>query len=161
MKKHLAFALAICFLMIGLALNLQAQPPAKKSAKTQQMNSADSPEKVAEDLCNCVNNFLNQYHPSIRKMIEDMIEFGQEKAAENFQNTLLNLQGKEQEKAIADAQRFSQDVNEGKMDKCIKAFEARTASMTDAQKTKVMQELESSPNCKIVDDLIKIGNQDK
>lgn len=43
----------------------------------------------------------------------------------------------------------------------IKDFEAKTASMTDVQKEKVMQELESSPNCKIVDDLIKIRNKDK
>jgi len=33
--------------------------------------------------------------------------------------------------------------------------------MTDVQKEKVMQELENSPACKIVDDLIKLGNKDK
>jgi hypothetical protein len=161
MKKNFATTLAVCFLMIGLALNLQAQPPAKKAVKNQKANSADTPEKVAEDLCNCINNFLNQYHPSIRKMLEDMVEFGEAKATENFQNTLLSLQGKEQEKAIADAQRFSDDVNNGKMNKCIKAFEAKTATMTEAQQAKILQELENSPACKIVDDLIKLGNKDK
>ena len=114
MKKTLFFSLAVCFLMIGLALNLQAQPPAKKAMKTNKTKSAgDNPEKVAEDICNCVNDFFNQYHPSIRKMVEDMVEAGEEKATENFQNTLLSLQGKEQEKALADAQKFSDDVNSG------------------------------------------------
>lgn len=159
MKKILSFAL-VCFLMIGLA-TLQAQPTTKKrAAKTNNSKSSENtPQKVAEDVCNCVNSFLNQYHPSIRKMMEDMAEFGEEKATENFQNTLLSLQGKEQEKALADAKRFSDDVRAGKMDNCIKNFEASVANMTDAEKEQVLRELESSPSCKIIDDLIKIGNQ--
>ncbi|GAB4124377.1 MAG: hypothetical protein OHK0045_11540 [Raineya sp.] len=135
-------------------------PCQKKAVKTNKVKSAnDDPQKVAEEICNCVNNFFSQYHPSIKKMVEDMVEFGQEKAMENFQNTLLNLQGKEQEKAILDAQNFSKDVEEGKMDNCIKAFEARTASMNETQKAQVMKELESSPACKMVDDLMKLGQK--
>lgn len=160
MKKILSFTLTLCFLMVGLALNLQAQPPAKRAVKTNKTKSADdNPQKVAEDICNCINSFFNQYHPSIKRMIEDMVELGQEKATENFQNTLLSLQGKEQEKALADAQKFSDDVNTGKMDNCLKMFETKTTSMTDAQKEQVLKELENSPTCKIVDDLIKLGSK--
>lgn len=160
MKKTLSFSLAVCFLMIGLALNLQAQLPAKRAVKTNKTKSAgDNPQKVAEDICNCINDFFNQYHPSIKKMIEDMVELGEEKAVENFQNTLLNLQGKEQEKAVADAQKFSNDVNGGKMDACLKMFETQTVSMTDAQKEEVFKELENSPTCRIVDDLTKLGSK--
>ncbi|MFN3315981.1 MAG: hypothetical protein ACK40K_04150 [Raineya sp.] len=71
------------------------------------------------------------------------------------------MKGKEQEKAIADAQKFNEDVNNGKMDNCTKMFEEKAAKMTPAEQEQVMKELENSPSCKLVDDLIKIGNKDK
>lgn len=159
MKKTLAFVFALCFLWIGLA-DVFAQAPNKRAASNNKNKSAgDTPQKVAEEICNCVNNFFNQYHPSIKKLVEDMVEFGQEKAMENFQNTLINLQGKEQEKAIADAQKFSKDADEGKMDHCLKMFETKAATMTEAQQQQVLRELENSPTCKLIDDLIKLGNK--
>jgi len=161
MKKKLSLVFAICSLMLGSVLNLQAQLPAKRTVKTNNdtKSAGDSPQKVAEDICNCVNNFFNQYHPTIKKMIEDMVELGEEKATEKFQNIVLSLQGKEQEKAIADAQKFSSEVNAGKMDNCLKMFQTRTTSMSDAQKEQILRELEISPACKMVDDLIRLGSK--
>ncbi len=160
MKKTISFTLTLCLLWIGLALNVYAQAPNKRAASTNKTKSAgDNPQKVAEDICNCVNNFFNQYHPSIKKLVEDMVELGEQKALENFQNTLLSLQGKEQEKALADAQQFSKDADEGKMDNCLKMFETRTTQMSEAEQQQVLRELENSPSCKLIDDLIKLGNK--
>lgn len=164
MKNNSFLSLILCLLWIGFALNLQAQTPTKRAVntnKTSTTNAGDSPQKIAEEICNCVNNFFNQYHPTIKTLVEDMVELGEEEAVKKFQNALMQLQGAEQEKAIADAQRFSEDANNGKMDNCLKIFEKKASMLTEAEQEQVMKELEISPSCKLVDDLIKIGNKDK
>ncbi|PKQ67376.1 hypothetical protein [Raineya orbicola] len=157
MTKIFSFAM---FLLLSGSVAL-AQPSKKgvKSNSGSRNNSAATPEKVADELCNCINNFFNQYHPSIRQYIDDMLSLGEEKALEKFQNYLMSLPENEQKKAVDDAQKFSKDVEAGKLNICIDKFKNSASKMTEAQAQRVLDELEKSPACKLVDDLIKLGIQ--
>ncbi|MCS6796315.1 MAG: hypothetical protein NZ516_10185, partial [Raineya sp.] len=118
----------VIFLLISRKIAL-AQPT-KKGVKTNsgsRNNSTNSPEKVAEGLCNCFNNFFNQYHPSIKQYLEAILTIGEEKAFEKFQNYLMTLNKREQKKAVENAQRFGKYVDEGKLDVCTEKFQKSVA----------------------------------
>lgn len=153
------FSFAMFLLLSGSVAFAQPSKKGVKSNSGSRNNSTATPEKVADDLCNCVNNFFNQYHPSIKQYIDDMLSLGEEKALEKFQNFLMSLPENEQKKAVDDAQKFSKDVEAGKLNICIDKFKNATSKMTEAQAQRVLDELEKSPTCKLVDDLIKLGIQ--
>jgi hypothetical protein len=168
MKSLFQTTLALCFFVIGLA-SLQAQVPAKAKAaaaskatsKAKKKQGRDTPENVAEELCDCFNNYLNQYHPIISGMISDMAVLGEEKALENFQEKFSKLSEKEQQTVLNDVNSFSKDAkdSEGEMAKCINIFKTKTSKMSKADTQKVLDALERSPNCKTIDDLIKMANK--
>lgn len=83
----------------------------------------------------------------------------EEKALEKFQNALMSLSEKEQKKALDDTQKFSKDVDAGKLNVCLDKFKDTTFQMTEAKVQKILDELEKSLTCKLVDDLIKLGMQ--
>ncbi len=153
------FSLVMFLLLSGSIAFAQPTKKGVKNNSSSRNNSATTPENVAEELCNCINNFFNQYHPSIRQYIDDMLSLGEEKALEKFQNVLMNLPEKEQKKAVEDAQKFSKDVDAGKLNTCLNKFQSAASKMTEAQVQKVLDELEKSPSCKLVDDLMKLGMQ--
>jgi len=170
--KKISTTIALCFLVTGLAF-AQTKLPIKPKAATTNSNSraattnstskGETPRDVAEELCNCFNNFFNQYHPAIRSLVEDMALHGEEKALEAFQKKVMNMSQEEQQKVIADAQKFAEDANNPKsgMANCIQIFQTKTSKMSEKDAQKILDELEASPSCKTIDELIKIGTKGK
>lgn len=173
--KKLLTTLALC-LTIGFTFAQGQLPTKSKAATTNKANTSsrasstgsstkagETPQQVAEELCNCFNNYFSQYHPLIKTFIEDMATQGQDKATQIFQDNILKLSQDEQAKVLADAQKFAEDANKenNSMTACFETFQKKTSTMPDDQVKKALEELELSPSCKTIDELIKIGKSGK
>lgn len=172
--KKLLTTLALCFVVV---LVVQGQLPTKSKAASKVNSNTNSrasstgsstkagetPQQVAEELCNCFNNYFSQYHPLIKSLIEDMAIHGEDKAVQTFQDKVVKLSSEEQQKVIADAQKFAEDANKepNGMTACFETFQKKTSTMPEDQVKKALAELELSPSCKTIDELIKIGNAKK
>lgn len=173
--KKLLTTLALCF-VVGFVV-AQGQLPIKSKAASKVNSNTNSrasstgsstkggetPQQVAEELCNCFNNYFSQYHPLIKNLIEDMAIHGEDKAVQAFQDKVIKLSQEEQQKVIADAQKFAEDANKENngMTGCFETFQKKTSTMPEEEVKKALAELELSPSCKTVDELIKIGNAKK
>jgi len=174
MKKILT-TLALCFVIGSVVaqgqLPIKSKAASKVNANTNSRASnngnstkaGETPQQVAEELCNCFNNYFSQYHPLIKTFIEDMASQGQEKATQIFQDNIMKLSQEEQQKVVADAQKFAEDANKenNAMTTCFETFQKKTSTMPEDQVKKALAELELSPSCKTVDELMKIGNAKK
>ncbi|MCU0437086.1 MAG: hypothetical protein MUC49_04175 [Raineya sp.] len=169
--KKLLTTLALC-LTVGFTFAQGQLPIKSKAATTNKANTSskasttkagETPQQVAEELCNCFNNYFSQYHPLIKTFIEDMAIQGQEKAAQIFQDNILKLSQEEQTKVIADAQKFAEDANKepNGLTACFETFQKKTSTMPEAEVKKALEELELSPSCKTIDELMKIGKSGK
>lgn len=157
MKQVLFSLLIVLSVSIGYA---QVPGGNKKAASTSGSKQA-TPAQAANELCECVNKYLNSFHPAIKQFIVDMAEKGEEAAGSTLEQKMLNLSEKEQERVNADIARLQNGSDSDQMLQCFTDMEKKYSNLDDeAFGDKVMAELEKNQNCKFLLSLMKIGEED-
>lgn len=120
-----------------------------QAQSTNEVDIDTLAESASQELCECMNSIFNKFHPKIIVLLTEMIEFGEEKAQENFRNYLETA-------SLEDTDKINEDIV--KMETMDGLFEERCAELkkkiekykSEELKEAVINTLSKKQECRLV-----------
>ena len=162
---RITFLLLVFF---AFSFNIQAQNSGgnkgSSSSKTKTTTKGGIDEdatNLAQELCNCTEGIIKQYHPGIQALFKDMMSYGEEEAQKRFENYLTNASAKDQEKIMADITKMEQFDSEFQS-KCIDPLETKYSKYDGNTEfeNKMMEKLQSLSECSFTYNLMLMGENE-
>jgi len=112
------------------------------------MTNHKTPEQIVDGFCNCL---FGDYHPVIRKFIENIGDFGDQTASQLLLESVLKMEPEEAQKALADAQKFKEN---NAMSTCLETFKSEIKALPESESQRTLELLKSTSIAKFVDKFI-------
>lgn len=119
--------------------------------------------KMANKVCDCVNQVMSTYDPRIITYLKDFAKYGEDVAEQNMENAMMKMSETEQEKLLAEFERLDYMEDEMVNIPVCKELEQIGAKYEDNVlfEEKVIEYLKKKPNCKMVSLFIMISEQEE
>ena len=148
MNKYLLLTLNILLLSGFTSL---AQSPKKKNKIAK---------KAAQETCDCFNDVMSSFHPEVVKLMQNMVEKGEEKAIQEFTAYMMGLSQDEQNKFMQEMERLSKMESLLK-DNCSEVEKKYAQYKKDDEFSKQVEyHLRQSESCKLLAEILKKAEQD-
>jgi hypothetical protein len=114
-------------------------------------------ESAARETCECMNEFFNELHPALLRLMHDMAEKSEEEAQVEFMEYLSNASEADQLKIQEDIVRMQNSEIELKT--YCEGIEERYAKFdsNDEFQEKMILNLKSTENCSLVRKMMQLG----
>jgi len=115
--------------------------------------------EAAMDICNCTSDMIGDAHPQMLEYIYNVDAYGQEKAQELFTEYLMTASTEDQQKIMADAERFQNVMSSPEYTNCMEKIDGKYSQFDGESEflELLQQNLEDLEDCKLTFILMKMG----
>jgi hypothetical protein len=149
MKKFFSLAL---FLIAAFAFG---QIPALQADNKIDKDATE----LAYKLCDCVEGIIEEFHPTLRDLMKDMVEKGEVEAQKKFAEKLMAMTEEEQKKVMVDIERM-QKFDIEMTEKCGNLETEYAMYDNDATfEAKMLEALKNLPECGFTYQMMLLGQK--
>ena len=133
---------------------------AQATEQTEEQKLEADAKSAAKGMCGCMNLFLDALHPKLIDLMNDMLEFGEEKAQAKFAAYLSGASSEDQAIIIKDIEKLEDfDVE---LDAFCGEVQDRYSTYDDSEEfeVKMVSHLSQLPECKLVYSMMLLGQED-
>ena len=147
-------------LLSALTFTAPAIAQAQGNSQTPEQKLDADARSAALDVCNCMNKFFDELHPKLIDLMNDILEFGEEQAQNNFMVYLASASEEDQARIATDVERM--DNVDQELDEFCKEVEERYSEYDDSDEfeVKIISNLSTFPECKLVHSMMILAQED-
>ena len=145
------------FLPLFMLLPLMVSGQVNSAETENSLKQADA-RQAALRTCKMVNKVLDDIHPEIIKMVDEMLELGQTQAIQNFTRRMESMSSEDQAEIMADMQvlmNFDSSVDQEEMERIESDYE-KYKDDTEFQDL-LVESMNNIPECELPAKIVKIS----